>query len=138
MKIPFFKKHASQERFWDYSKKEWVKTIPPGCILIDCNGANIHPSLHKAHWFELDRRANGFIEMYNHPYYKRVVCKLKNDDKKFVERFIRENALLDDNAFSFKVNRLWLDQEKPKNHALMWEVLSVVGATPLETRYLKS
>ena len=51
MNFPFFKKHKTQERFWDYKTRTWVKQFPKGAVLINWQGYNIHPSHQKPEWY---------------------------------------------------------------------------------------
>lgn len=52
-KYPFYKKHKTQERFWDYKTKSWLKVLPDkNCVIINYQGYNIHPSHWNENWFK--------------------------------------------------------------------------------------
>lgn len=62
-------------------------------------------------------------QLENHPFEKKLFSKLNTKDKDFINGFISANESLDKNAWSEKVNRLFLNGDKPKNHSTIWAIL---------------
>ena len=65
------------------------------------------------------------ISMEKHPIYSKLFKRLKNDEFKMIENFIEENNSKNKGDFEYKINRLFLDKEKPKNWAIILELLSI-------------
>lgn len=63
----------------------------------------------------------GFRE---HPWLGRVFVRLSKADLAFMESFCVENAALGKDDFEKRVNRMFLDRERPKNWKLILELLA--------------
>lgn len=69
----------------------------------------------------MDRIAK-FKALENHPMLKKQYTKLTKKDHSFCIDFLTSNKL-DKNEMAFKINRLFIDEEKPKNWLVMQELL---------------
>lgn len=65
-----------------------------------------------------EKRKNSF-------YIQRLFEKLKKHEIEILEKFILENESLGKNDFIYKLNRFFLDKEKPKNWTIITEILLV-------------
>jgi len=76
-----------------------------------------------------EQRENEFRKLRTHPWYGTVLLEeLNSDDRHFIALFVREHSKVSDQDFRIKVHRLFIDgPERPTNHALIQEVLSVVA-----------
>ena len=64
-----------------------------------------------------------FRSYETHPWLHKSYKRLSNSDREIALSFIKENKELDRGAFEQKVNRLFLDREKPKNFSIILELL---------------
>jgi hypothetical protein len=71
----------------------------------------------------LNNRADKFKELSTHAWFKKSYTRLTKSDIDLCELFIAESLDLNSLEFERKVNRLFLDKEKPKNWALITELL---------------
>lgn len=78
----------------------------------------------------LMKRMDCLKQLAVHPHYKTLLARVRGKDAAFIQTFIVLNCDLDKNQWATKVNRLWLDtpDDRPKNHAILWEILSVIGS----------
>ena len=50
---PFYKKHKTQNRFWSFNDKAWIKYLPTKrCVIITYRCENVHPSVWLDGWFK--------------------------------------------------------------------------------------
>lgn len=74
------------------------------------------------------QRLKKMIGLWGHAYYKKFMFKLKDLELAIIADFIKENEDLSRDDFVYKVNRMFLDNpNKPKNYALIQELLTVVA-----------
>lgn len=59
-----------------------------------------------------------------YPYAKNFL-KLKDYEREIIFNFIRKNEALSHIEFEYAVNRMFLDQEKPKNWIIIQELLVI-------------
>jgi hypothetical protein len=75
----------------------------------------------------LCRRAK-FESFATHPWLSRVYRRLKPEDRALALEFIAANAALNRGDFELRVNRMFLDRPKPKNFALILELLTCANS----------
>lgn len=62
-----------------------------------------------------------------HPFYRKLFVRLTQNEKDVISKFLTENKHLPDEAFFTQVDYLFLyTQNKPKNWAIISEVLSIM------------
>lgn len=73
------------------------------------------------------RREQKFRKLATHPWYGQVIFNdLTEDDRQYIVIFIRKNKSLSDEEYRTRIHRLFLDDpNKPENHALIQEVVSL-------------
>ena len=72
---------------------------------------------------KLDRQKK-IISLWDHPHYHKKMEKLKDEDLDMIRIFIDENGDLPTREFEMKINRLFMDREKPKRWIEISEILS--------------
>lgn len=65
-------------------------------------------------------RFDKLMSFQNHTMHKKMFKKLSQQELGMLINFVKENENINVNEYTYKVNRWLLDQEKPKNHAVMW------------------
>jgi hypothetical protein len=70
-------------------------------------------------------RLQKFNNLGNHPWFQKLTRRLTSKERLLAEAFISENEALGRAQFEFKLNRLFLDKEKPKNWAIILELLMI-------------
>lgn len=68
-----------------------------------------------------------FENLHEHPWYGPRINKLKKPELMMMGDFIEENGELETNEFVHKVNRMFINKEKPKNWAMIMEMLTVIA-----------
>ena len=63
----------------------------------------------------------------SHPHHRKTFDKLNQNEIMILTRFIQENDTLHLNEFEFKLNRFFLDQDKPKHWGHILEILSIIN-----------
>jgi len=71
-------------------------------------------------------RQTALENMKSHPVLKNLFKKLSKSEMQYVEDFIKTNDLLSNADFAHKVNRLFIDGDKPKHHVDMWSILNQI------------
>ena len=72
-------------------------------------------------------RVERFKDLYSHPWYRTLSQKLSEADFKLCAGFVELHEDLDRDAWTVKVNRLFLDQEiKPKNAGVIADLLLAI------------
>lgn len=67
-------------------------------------------------------------QLFEHPHYNKLMRKLTGDEMLLIANFINGNQNKERNEFVHATNRMFIDQNyKPKNWAVIMEVLTVVG-----------
>ena len=72
-------------------------------------------------------RIDEFKKLSSHAYYGKSIKKLKAIDFGIIYQFISENDHLDKNDFASAVNRMFINNEKPKNFTMIMELLDVTN-----------
>ena len=67
-----------------------------------------------------------FKKTLEHPYYKRIATRLTKEDHSICLDFIAKNGHLNANQWAFKVNRMFLDELKPRNVNLITDLLTAI------------
>lgn len=67
-----------------------------------------------------------FKKTLEHPYYGRIAERLTKADHRICLDFIAKNGHLDANQWVFKVNRMFLDDLKPRNVSLITDLLTAI------------
>lgn len=67
-----------------------------------------------------------FNKTLEHPYYGRIAKRLTKADRGICLDFIAKNGHLDANQWAFKVNRMFLDELKPRNVNLITDLLTAI------------
>ena len=93
-------------------------------ILAHQRGAGL---LQKEKGGTMPYRLKRLNELYSHPMYGPTLKKLEGSELDMIHRFIVENHELPHLDFEYKMNRMFLDKEKPKNFAAMCDVLIAVN-----------
>lgn len=76
-------------------------------------------------------RLQKFRSLKNDAFYAKSVAKLKAQDIQFIESYCKKFRSASADQWVHQVNRLFLDDKvKPKNHTLIWELLSVCKEEP--------
>ncbi|OQB05794.1 MAG: hypothetical protein BWY19_00819 [bacterium ADurb.Bin212] len=70
-------------------------------------------------------RIDYFNTLKKDPYYSRLCPKLKPSDIDAILSFISHNDALGYSEFEERLNRLYIDKEKPKNWKLILEILMI-------------
>lgn len=70
-------------------------------------------------------RLEKFRNLGKHPWFQRLISRLTRKEVLLAEGFLIENEALNRNDFDFKMNRLFLDKEKPRNWAIILELLMI-------------
>jgi ferritin-like protein len=73
-------------------------------------------------------RLEHFRKLADHSWLGRVYSKLKSQEIEMVEQFIVENDHLDKSTFEMKVNRMFLDKDKPRHWKEMSELLTCTNS----------
>lgn len=68
-------------------------------------------------------RTDLFLNLQFHPWFKKAFKKLNDKEKKIALDFIANHNHLDKGSFELAINRMFLDQEKPKNWSIILELL---------------
>ncbi len=74
-------------------------------------------------------RKERFESYKTHPWLHKAYKKLKKDDLELIFKFIKDNEQLDNASFEFKINRLFLDCERPKNFSIILELLTCCNSS---------
>lgn len=70
-------------------------------------------------------RLQNFRNLETHPWFSKLLKRLTKKEVLLAEAFIMENEDLNRGDFDLKMNRLFLDKEKPKNWAIILELLMI-------------
>ena len=73
------------------------------------------------------KRLEAFLALKDHPWHGRELARLKKAERTECEQFILDHDHLDPEKFQETLNRWKLDRERPKNHSLMWGLISAVA-----------
>lgn len=76
----------------------------------------------------MNKRLENFLALEIHPWLGKSFKKLKKSDLEICFKFLKDFESLDKNDFEFKLNRLFLDKDKPKNWMIISELLSNVNS----------
>ncbi len=74
-------------------------------------------------------RLEAFESLASHGLLGRVWARLKPEGERFCLEFIEKNDHLGCSEFGALVNRLFLDEAKPKNASIIQEILSCTNST---------
>lgn len=72
----------------------------------------------------MERRQQRVEELKSHPWLKRLFKGLRGPELAMIEAFCATNAGADKNEFEARVNRMFMDREKPKRWKEILEVLA--------------
>lgn len=72
----------------------------------------------------MEDRLKTFKSYAIHPWLYRVYSRLSAQDRAIATEFIESHVHLDKGAFELKVNRMFMDKEKPKNYKEILELLT--------------
>lgn len=72
-------------------------------------------------------RLNNLESLASDPWYKRLAKRLSNGDWALMRNFVSDNDTLDIGDFELKVNRMFIDREKPKQWKVIMEFLTVAN-----------
>lgn len=72
----------------------------------------------------MSQRQIQFDNYRNHGWLKKSYNRLSVTDLNIARQFIQDNDNLDKQAFFLKVNRMFIDKEKPKNFTTILELLT--------------
>lgn len=75
------------------------------------------------------QRAIKFTSYASHPWLNKAYKKLKKDDIQLAQEFIERNDSLSKGEFELKINRMFLDRDKPKNAAVIMELLTCANSS---------
>jgi len=75
------------------------------------------------------QRAIKFTSYASHPWLHKAYKKLKKDDIQLAQEFIERNDSLSKGEFELKINRMFLDRDKPKNAAVIMELLTCANSS---------
>ena len=74
-------------------------------------------------------RMDHFEGLKTHPWYSRILGRLKDEDIGIIKKFIRENDHLDYSTFEYRLNRLFLNSQiKPKRFLEIMELLMIINS----------
>lgn len=72
----------------------------------------------------MNYRITNFESLSRHPFYSGLVRKLTRNDVNVCVEFLNRTIDLSNDDYEMKVNRMFMDKVKPKNWAIIQELLS--------------
>lgn len=69
-------------------------------------------------------RADQFKSYSSHAWHRKSFSKLSKAELELALNFIRENDALDAASFELKINRMFIDKDKPKHFSIILELLT--------------
>lgn len=80
-------------------------------------------------------RSERFELNKNHPMIGNLYKKIRPEDHQFCLNFLKDTEELNDDDFSAKINRLWMDDpNRPRTSGEMWAILMACKETRVRRR----